>query len=102
GARELLLEDLNLIGFDPPGSGAFRAAVQVRYHHEPAPAEIVPEGPGARVVFDAPVLAVAPGQGAAFYDGDRLLGGGWIARADRSAPARSAGDLGARGARDQA
>jgi tRNA-uridine 2-sulfurtransferase len=83
GARELALEDLNLIGFAPPGSGAFRAAVQVRYHHDPAPAEIIPEGSGARVVFDEPVLAVAPGQGAAFYDGPRLLGGGWIARADR-------------------
>jgi len=83
GARELQLEDLNLIGFTPPGSGAFRAAVQVRYHHEPAAAEVVPEGSGARVVFDEPVLSVAPGQGAAFYDGLRLLGGGWIARAER-------------------
>jgi tRNA-specific 2-thiouridylase len=30
------------------------------------------------VAFDEPELAVAPGQGAAFYIGDRLVGGGWI------------------------
>ena len=78
GSRELVLENLNLIGFDPPGSGGFRADVQVRYHHQAASAEIIPEGDGARVVFDQPELAVAPGQGAALYRGDRLLGGGWI------------------------
>ena len=75
---------LNLIGFDPPSGGAFRAEVQVRYHHRAAPAEVelLPDG-GARVVFDEPQHAVAPGQGAALYDGERLLGGGWIARALR-------------------
>jgi len=36
---------------------------------------------GARVRFDAPVRAVAPGQAAVFYDGDAVLGGGWIAEA---------------------
>ena len=33
----------------------------------------------ARVIFDAPVRAVAPGQAAVFYQGDVVLGGGWIA-----------------------
>ena len=37
------------------------------------------DGPAATVTFDEPQLGVAPGQGAALYDGDRLLGGGWIA-----------------------
>lgn len=73
------VDEVNLIGFDAPDSGSFRADVQVRYHHDAAPATIELEGTRARVVFDEPQLAVAPGQGAAFYRADRLLGGGWIA-----------------------
>ena len=85
------LEEVNLIGIDRPADGSLRCAVQVRYHHDAAPATVEWTEPdrmepgGAdrvRVHFDEPQLAVAPGQGAAFYDGDRLLGGGWIARAD--------------------
>jgi tRNA-specific 2-thiouridylase len=28
--------------------------------------------------FDVPEYGVAPGQAAVLYDGDRVLGGGWI------------------------
>jgi tRNA-specific 2-thiouridylase len=35
---------------------------------------------GAQVVFDAPERAITPGQAAVFYDGDEVVGGGWIAR----------------------
>jgi len=76
----LEVEELNLIGFDVPPEGSFRAEVQVRYHHRAAPARIEVDGPRARIVFDEPQLAVAPGQGAALYREERLLGGGWIAR----------------------
>jgi tRNA-specific 2-thiouridylase len=77
----LITEELNLIGFDPPENGAFRADVQVRYHHDAAPAsvEMDRESGTARIVFDDPQHAVAPGQGAALYQGDRMIGGGWIA-----------------------
>jgi len=77
-AAQMRVADLNWIGFDPPGDGSFRAEVQVRYQHEPAPASVNLEGSCARVVFDEPQLAITPGQGAAFYQGDLLLGGGWI------------------------
>ena len=40
-------------------------------------------GGTARVVFDDPVRAVAPGQAAVFYAGDVVLGGGWIAASVR-------------------
>ncbi len=80
-SKALDVDELNLIGFDPPASGAFRAEVQVRYHHRAAPASIEVDGGKARVEFDEPVHAVAPGQGAAIYRENRLLGGGWIARA---------------------
>lgn len=56
-----------------------RAAVQVRHRARPVPAEIHASGARARVRFlDQDVIA-APGQGAVFYDGDVVLGGGWIA-----------------------
>ena len=78
----LVTEPANWIGFDPPATGSFRAAVQVRYHHTPAPATIERDaGTGELLVrFDEPQHAVAPGQGAALYQDDRLIGGGWIAR----------------------
>ena len=41
------------------------------------PARIVPEGNGAVLYLDEPALA-APGQAAVFYDGSRVLGGGFI------------------------
>jgi len=81
-ARTMHVAQLNWIGFDPPASRPFRCAAQVRYRHRAAPCEVEVSAVGeALVTFDRPQLAVAPGQGAAFYDGDLLLGGGWIARA---------------------
>jgi tRNA-specific 2-thiouridylase len=77
--RTLEVDALNLIGIDAPDDGHLRADVQVRYHHRAAPAEIEIEAARARIVFDEPQLAVAPGQGAALYREERLLGGGWIA-----------------------
>ncbi len=55
-----------------------RAEVQVRHRSSPAPARVTIEGGRAWVRFDAPIRAVAPGQAAVVYQGDRLLGGGWI------------------------
>ena len=58
----------------------FRATVQVRHQHGGALATVTPAGRRtARVAFDEPVRAVAPGQAAVFFAGDRVLGGGWIA-----------------------
>ena len=58
---------------------AVRASVQIRHRHPPAPATVRAVGDGrAEVVFDAPQIAVTPGQAAVFYDGDVVLGGGWI------------------------
>lgn len=60
-----------------------RAAVQIRHRGKPAPAELELDGSLARVRFVEPVNAAAPGQAAVVYDGDRVLGGGWIAEASR-------------------
>jgi len=40
--------------------------------------------PSVRVTFDEPQRAVAPGQAVVFYDGDVVLGGGWIVRGEES------------------
>ena len=60
---------------------AFRADVRVRHRAPEVPATIHPRADGtARVVFDRPVRAVAPGQSCVFYRGDTVLGGGVITR----------------------
>src|SRR6202790_859469 len=56
-----------------------RVAVKIRHRHQPAPATIRSGGPDAvRVTFDEPQRALTPGQAAVFYDGDTVVGGGWI------------------------
>jgi len=55
-----------------------RARVRVRYRHEGEAATVEGGAGRARIVFDAPVRAVTPGQIAVLYDDDRVLGGGRI------------------------
>ncbi len=54
-------------------------AAQIRHRHRAAPARVRSlDDARAEVVFDAPQIAVAPGQAVVFYDGDVVAGGGWI------------------------
>jgi tRNA-specific 2-thiouridylase len=75
---EFTAKGVNWVAFDPPAEPV-RAEVKVRYRHEPARATIhaLPEG-RARIVFDEPQRAVTPGQATIFYDGEEVVGGGWI------------------------
>jgi tRNA-uridine 2-sulfurtransferase len=57
-----------------------RVRVKIRHRHEAAPAKIEKSGPDEILVtFDEPQRAITPGQAAVFYDGDIVVGGGWIA-----------------------
>lgn len=57
-----------------------RVTVKIRHRHEPAPATIEKSGSDEIVAtFDQPQRAITPGQAAVFYDGNIVVGGGWIA-----------------------
>ena len=78
---EFVAKGVNWVAFDEP-TEPVRAAVKVRYRHEPAPATIhaLPDA-RARIVFDEPQRAITPGQATIFYDietQDEVVGGGWI------------------------
>jgi tRNA-specific 2-thiouridylase len=54
-------------------------AAQVRYRQPTAPARVNPlDGHRASVLFESPQPVVSPGQAVVFYDGDIVVGGGWI------------------------
>jgi tRNA-specific 2-thiouridylase len=64
---------------DAPPEAPLACAAKIRYRHPATPATVtaLPDG-GARVTFAEPQSAVTPGQAVVFYDGARVLGGGWI------------------------
>ena len=73
----LTASGVNWIATEP--AGTVRVAAQIRHHHQAAPAAVRSLGDGrAEAVFDAPQLAISPGQAVVFYDGDAVVGGGWI------------------------
>ena len=73
---------------DPGYNGEIDATVKIRYNHPGTRATVTPlEKQGARVRLCEPQKAVTPGQAAVFYDGDVVLGGGWICRQVRAGPA---------------
>jgi len=75
--NELTASDCNW-HIDPP-VGEFLSSAKIRYNTPPAPAtaEVLPNN-RLRVRFVQPRHGVAPGQAVVLYDGERVLGGGWI------------------------
>ncbi|HVE22465.1 MAG TPA: tRNA 2-thiouridine(34) synthase MnmA, partial [Acidocella sp.] len=73
--REIRLRDVNWL-IDPP-EGVLRATAKLRARDGLHPASITSDGTGALVTLDEAAIA-APGQAAVFYDGSRILGGGFI------------------------
>lgn len=77
--RSCVTQDNNWIAVERPSTG-MRVEAKIRHKHIPAPATVFPEGESVRVEFDEPQRAITPGQAAVFYQGDLVLGGGWIER----------------------
>ena len=81
--RTLRANRLNWISI-PELTGPMRVKIKIRHRHEPAWATLAPapanvSGAGEVVAtFDEAQRAVTPGQAAVFYDGDEVVGGGWI------------------------
>ena len=90
GSRDSLMsvglkaERCNWILGSAPG-GLQRYKVRIRYRHQGNEADVLAVGDNAMVTFDEPISAVATGQAAVFYDGDQVVGGGWIESAAEAA-----------------
>ncbi|QNI33311.1 tRNA 2-thiouridine(34) synthase MnmA [Alloacidobacterium dinghuense] len=76
--QTLRARDLNWISI--PALGApMRVKAKIRHRHDPAWATIeMSSNDEVLATFDEPQRAVTPGQSAVFYDGDEVVGGGWI------------------------
>jgi tRNA-specific 2-thiouridylase len=75
--RRFFAREVNWISIAAP-AGPVRAQVKIRNKHAGAAATLTVVEGRVEVAFDEPQRAVTPGQGAVFYDGDLVLGGGWI------------------------
>lgn len=71
------VERVNWVSIPDP-EGEISAHVRIRYRHEESPATIQPNGKDCRVEFSDPQRAITPGQATVFYNGEVILGGGWI------------------------
>ncbi len=81
---QVQLRDINWLGDAPIAEAGERVQVRLRSIQPLTDAVLYPAAAGGTMLMlDRPVLGVAPGQAGVFYRGTRVLGGGWIAAADR-------------------
>ncbi|HEU4952740.1 MAG TPA: aminomethyltransferase beta-barrel domain-containing protein, partial [Holophagaceae bacterium] len=77
GGLDLQARELSWTGAPP--EAPFRCAARIRARSAEAPCTVTPlPGGRAQIRFDAAQRAIAPGQAVVLYDGDAVLGGGWI------------------------
>ena len=77
---ELTVERCNWIAF-AQRPGRLEVLAKIRYHHPGAKAVVEPAADGTALVrFAEPQRAITPGQACVFYQGEVVVGGGWIRR----------------------
>lgn len=76
--KEIIVKNINYCAPEYMENGAFNCQVRVRYSKRAENATVYPDGKDAKVVFENEVRAPAAGQSAVFYDGDIVIGGGFI------------------------
>ena len=83
GPREALakqqvhLREMNWLGGDVPADG-LDISVKLRSAQAPLAGRVQMNGANAVITLAEPAFGVAPGQAGVIYDGERVLGGGWI------------------------
>jgi tRNA-specific 2-thiouridylase len=77
--QEMFIRDYNLVKYETLPEN-FVAITKVRYHDPGTPATLTIVDGKVKATFHRPVAGVAPGQSAVFFEGDDLVGGGFIAR----------------------
>ena len=66
-----------------PPQEPVHCTIRIRYGHRGVGGEVLAMGERAIVRFESPERAVAPGQAVVFYQGDLVIGGGWITEATK-------------------
>ena len=81
GTGRIPIGSMNWLGARTVPADGIACTVKLRSTMDPVPARLLPAaGEGATVVLDEPQFGISPGQACVVYDGDRVLGGGWILR----------------------
>src|SRR6185295_2619442 len=81
-SSSFVVNAVNWVSIAPPADEV-RAEVKIRYRAAEAPATITPLGSGrVCVTFDQAQAAITPGQATVFFNGERVVGGGWIDAVD--------------------
>ena len=74
----LIVDEVIWLSISRPDA-EIKIKVKIRYRHDGEEAVLIPIDSGkVRIEFKRPVKSITPGQAAVFYDGAKVLGGGWI------------------------
>jgi tRNA-specific 2-thiouridylase len=80
--RSLVATQINVLSPRLANAADLPCLAKIRYNHQPQPATVTRSGEDElRARFDEPQSAITPGQAVVLYDGDVVLGGGWIDQA---------------------